>query len=46
MLDHIYQALDPVALSIGSLEIRWYSLAYIAGFVWVAVNMWCLAKRW
>ncbi|HPF78922.1 MAG TPA: prolipoprotein diacylglyceryl transferase, partial [Alphaproteobacteria bacterium] len=25
--------IDPVALSIGPLDIRWYSLAYLAGFL-------------
>ena len=25
--------IDPVALSLGPLDIRWYSLAYLAGFL-------------
>ncbi len=28
-----YPEIDPVALAIGPLEIRWYALAYIAGFL-------------
>lgn len=38
--------LDPVALSIGSLEVRWYGLAYLAGFVGAAYLLWLFAKRW
>ena len=25
--------IDPVALSVGPVEIRWYALAYLAGFL-------------
>ena len=32
---------DPVAFSIGSLAIRWYALAYLAGFI--AGWRWCMA---
>ena len=28
-----YPDIDPIALSIGPLEIRWYALAYLAGFL-------------
>ena len=28
-----FPALDPVAFSIGPLQIRWYALAYMAGFI-------------
>ncbi|MDX2083192.1 MAG: prolipoprotein diacylglyceryl transferase [Rickettsiales bacterium] len=37
----ILPAIDPVALQIGPLEIRWYSLAYIAG---VLFNLFWLKK--
>ncbi|MBI0533462.1 prolipoprotein diacylglyceryl transferase family protein, partial [Sphingomonas sp. TX0522] len=33
--------LHPVALSLGSLDLRWYSLAYIAGIV---LGWWYLLK--
>ena len=33
--------IDPVALSIGPLAIRWYALAYLAGFV--AGWRWCMS---
>lgn len=42
--DHLHFAdlhLNPVALSIGSFDIRWYSLAYIAGII---VGWWYLLK--
>ena len=45
-LNDIYQSLDPVAFSIGPLEVRWYGLAYIAGFVGAGLVIWFLAKRW
>ena len=45
-LNDIYQALDPVAFSIGIFEVRWYGLAYILGFALVALMVWRLAKRW
>ncbi len=46
MLNEIYQALDPVAFSIGPLTVRWYGLAYLAGFTLGAFVMWTLIKRW
>ncbi len=45
-LNDIYQALDPVALTIGPLSIRWYGLAYLAGFVCAGLVMWRVSKRW
>ncbi|HEX8165406.1 MAG TPA: prolipoprotein diacylglyceryl transferase [Beijerinckiaceae bacterium] len=36
-----FPAIDPVAVSIGPLAIRWYALAYIAGLV----GGWWLARR-
>ena len=40
-----FPALDPVALQVGPLAIRWYSLAYMAGFIggWMYVRE--LVKR-
>jgi len=37
-----YPDIDPVALSIGPLDIRWYGLMYLIGFVG---GYWLLAKR-
>lgn len=46
MLNEIYQNLDPVAFAVGPMEIRWYGLAYVLGFVLVALILWRTAKRW
>ena len=32
-LNDIYQALDPIAFTLGPLTVRWYGLAYLAGFI-------------
>ena len=45
-LDDIYHALDPVAFSVGPLSVRWYALAYLAGFVCAGVVMWRTQRRW
>ena len=45
-LDQIYHALDPVAFSIGPLTVRWYALAYLAGFICAGVVMWRTQRRW
>jgi len=41
----VFPSIDPVAFSVGPLAIRWYSLAYIAGFLggWGVAN--ALVKR-
>ena len=36
-----FPAIDPIAVAIGPLAIRWYALAYIAGLV----GGWWLARR-
>jgi len=41
MLAIAFPAIDPVALQIGPLALRWYALAYIAGIV----GGWWLARR-
>lgn len=45
-LNDMYQAIDPVALSLGPLQIRWYGLAYVVGFICAFVVIAALAKRW
>ena len=45
-LDEIYHMLDPVAFSLGPLTVRWYALAYLAGFVCAGVVMWRTQRRW
>lgn len=46
MLNDLYHAIDPIALSIGPLEIRWYGLGYILGFAVAALLLYRTAKRW
>lgn len=46
MLNSIYQAIDPVAFAFGPLEVRWYGLAYLAGFALAFLVMARVAKRW
>ena len=46
MLNDIYQSLDPVALSIGPIEVRWYGIAYVVGFALAALVIWRVARRW
>ncbi|WP_283170238.1 prolipoprotein diacylglyceryl transferase [Curtanaerobium respiraculi] len=46
MLNSIYHAIDPVALSLGPLTVRWYGIAYILGFSFAALIVWKTAKRW
>lgn len=45
-LNDIYQTLDPVAFSLGPFTVRWYGLAYLAGFVAAGLVMMLLARRW
>ena len=45
-LNEIYQAIDPVALSMGPLQIRWYGLAYVAGFICAFLVIAKLSQRW
>ena len=46
MLNDIYQNLNPVAFAIGPLEVRWYGIAYVLGFLFAGLLMMRLAKRW
>ncbi|MDP1651444.1 MAG: prolipoprotein diacylglyceryl transferase, partial [Rhodocyclaceae bacterium] len=42
----IYPHIDPVAISLGPLSVRWYGLMYLAGFVaFVALGRWRIARR-
>ena len=46
MLNDLYQALDPIAFWVGPFAVRWYGLAYIAGFVVAAWVLYRVAKCW
>ena len=45
-LNDLYHSLDPVAFSLGPLTVRWYGLAYLAGFVLAGWIMYRVARRW
>ena len=46
MLNEIYHSLDPVAITLGPIAIRWYALAYLAGFVVAGIVIFRVARRW
>ncbi|MBN1193060.1 MAG: prolipoprotein diacylglyceryl transferase [Coriobacteriia bacterium] len=41
-----YPGIDPVAFTVGPLEVRWYGLAYVVGFIIAGLVMRSLVKRW
>ncbi|TLM70116.1 MAG: prolipoprotein diacylglyceryl transferase, partial [Actinobacteria bacterium] len=41
-----YPGIDPVALSLGPVQVRWYGLAYVAGFVGSLLALRKLNERW
>lgn len=45
-LDTFYHSLNPVALQLGPISIRWYGLAYLAGFVLGGLMAWRIIRRW
>ena len=45
-LDELYHSLSPVAFTIGPFSIRWYALAYLAGFILAGVVIWRTQRRW
>ncbi len=45
-LNDLYQMLDPVALAVGPLQIRWYGIAYVLGFVCTGFIVYATARRW
>lgn len=45
-LNDFYQTLNPIALQIGPFIIRWYALAYIAGFISAGIVMYKTSQAW
>ncbi|WP_077598224.1 prolipoprotein diacylglyceryl transferase [Olsenella urininfantis] len=45
-LDAIYHALDPIAFSLGPFAVRWYGLAYFAGFMCAGTAIYRVSRRW
>lgn len=46
MLNELFARIDPVAFSIGSLDVRWYGLAYLAGFICAGIIVRIVVSRW
>ncbi len=46
MLDTLYHSIDPVAFSVGPFAVRWYGIAYLLGFLFAALVIWRVARRW
>ena len=46
MLNEIFQNIDPVAFRIGDFSVRWYGLAYIAGFLCASIVLVLVARHW
>ncbi len=42
----VYPGFDPIAFSVGPLQVRWYGLAYLAGFFVAAALLRYFSKRW
>lgn len=45
-LDELYHSLNPVAISIGPLAVRWYGIAYVLGFFLGGLTVYRVARRW
>ena len=45
-LNEIYQHLNPIAIQIGPIAIRWYGIAYLAGFICAYLVIRSLNRRW
>lgn len=41
-----YPDIDPVLVSLGPFEVRWYGLAYVAGFIVAGLILRSLVRRW
>lgn len=46
MLNELYHAIDPVALSLGPITVYWYGIAYVIGFLLGGYILIKIAKRW
>ena len=45
-LNELYHSLNPVAFSLGPFSVRWYGIAYLAGFALAAWVIWRVSRRW
>ena len=45
-LNDLYHSLDPIAFQLGPVVVRWYGIAYLAGFVLGGLMAWRIIRRW
>ncbi|MFR3998219.1 MAG: prolipoprotein diacylglyceryl transferase family protein, partial [Paratractidigestivibacter faecalis] len=45
-LNELYHSLNPVAFSLGPFSVRWYGIAYLAGFALAAWVIWRVSRHW
>lgn len=45
-LNELYQATSPIAFQLGPVVVRWYGLAYLAGFFLGGICIWRTQRRW
>lgn len=45
-LNEIFQSFNPIAFTLGPLTVRWYGLAYLAGFIAAGLVIYRVARRW
>lgn len=45
-LNDLYHALNPIAFTVGPLQVRWYGIGYLVGFIMAGVIMTRNARRW
>jgi phosphatidylglycerol:prolipoprotein diacylglycerol transferase len=45
-LNDFYHSLNPIAFTLGSFQVRWYGIAYLAGFVCAGLVIARVARRW
>ena len=45
-LNELYQASSPIAFAVGPIVIRWYGLAYLAGFTLAGICLYRTQRRW
>lgn len=46
MLNELYQALDPVAISAGPITIYWYGISYVVGTILAGIVLYRTNRRW
>ena len=46
MLNDIFQSLDPIAFTVGPFAVRWYGLAYLAGFFCAGLVLYLVGRHW